>query len=71
MPVTRTTFSIPLKFTYFLIKIFDNSNIQTLSSFEVLVLVIGQNNVGQNVRHLDQFRRFCPVKQPEDASFLG
>jgi len=33
--------------------------------------LIGQNNVGQNVRHLDKFCHLFPVKQPEDASFLG
>jgi len=32
--------------------------------------LIGQNNVGQNFRHLEKFRHFCPVKQPGDASFL-
>jgi len=27
--------------------------------------------VGQIIRHLNKFRHLCPVKQPEDASFLG
>jgi len=27
--------------------------------------------IGQNFRHLNKFRHFCPVKQPEGASFLG
>jgi len=33
--------------------------------------LIGQNNVGQIFRHLNKFRYFCLVKQPEDASFRG
>jgi len=31
---------------------------------------LGQKNVGQNFLHLGKFRHFCPVKQPEDASFF-
>jgi len=32
------------------------------------ILLIGQNNVGQNFCHLDIFRHFCPVNQPKDST---
>jgi len=34
------------------------------------LVLIGQNNIGQNFRHLDRFHHFCPIKHPEMQAFL-